>query len=273
MSSSSSTSSGSVDNASTLSVLSEPQTIGLEAQNVPVVAQDIVKFHYDARKPGKPLRLVLGEITMKLIHKKQPLDDHERQIVYNVLKSFASLKHVDSAIEKQLLLLDVLKLITGDSERVKRHYKFPDPFPQIAAFILANVEQDLATEQITADEAAAAEATSVQPSTKRRKTSNPTPQVPLSISEQATLDYIMRNIEDRKIKDKATSRSANLVGHNGIAVGQWWPFRLCALRDGAHGAMQAGIAGTEHDGAYSIVVSGMAWDTTPLLSALLEGES
>jgi hypothetical protein len=50
-------------------------------------------------------------------------------------------------------------------------------------------------------------------------------------------------------------RSANVFGHNGLSVGDWWPYQLCALRDGAHGSRQGGIAGKIAEGAYSIVIS------------------
>ncbi|KIM98050.1 hypothetical protein OIDMADRAFT_168505 [Oidiodendron maius Zn] len=50
-------------------------------------------------------------------------------------------------------------------------------------------------------------------------------------------------------------RSANVPGPNGLINGQWWPLRICALRDGAHGASEGGISGQTDKGAYSIVVS------------------
>lgn len=50
-------------------------------------------------------------------------------------------------------------------------------------------------------------------------------------------------------------RSANAVGHNGLVNGQWWPLRICAMRDGAHGEQEAGIAGQTGKGAYSVVVA------------------
>ncbi|KAG6361980.1 hypothetical protein INS49_010209 [Diaporthe citri] len=50
-------------------------------------------------------------------------------------------------------------------------------------------------------------------------------------------------------------RSAKVLGDNGLAAGDWFPYRLCALRDGAHGESQAGISGVD-DGAWSIVVAG-----------------
>lgn len=49
-------------------------------------------------------------------------------------------------------------------------------------------------------------------------------------------------------------RSANVPGSNHLQNGQWWPLRICALRDGAHGAIEAGISGQAGSGAYSIVL-------------------
>ena len=58
------------------------------------------------------------------------------------------------------------------------------------------------------------------------------------------------------IRDLTQKKPWNVVGHNGISVGQWWPFRTCMIRDGAHGASQGGIDGGEKSGAYAIVVAG-----------------
>jgi SAD/SRA domain len=51
-------------------------------------------------------------------------------------------------------------------------------------------------------------------------------------------------------------KSASFFGDNGLKVGDWWPFQLCAIRDGAHGSRVGGIYGTRQKGAYSIVLSG-----------------
>lgn len=51
-------------------------------------------------------------------------------------------------------------------------------------------------------------------------------------------------------------KSADKFGDNGLKVGDWWPFRICAVRDGAHGSMVGGIYGKSLEGAYSIVLSG-----------------
>lgn len=56
--------------------------------------------------------------------------------------------------------------------------------------------------------------------------------------------------------NKAAQRPANVIGHNGLKVGEWWPMQICALRDGAHGSLVGGIAGKKDSGAYSVIMSG-----------------
>lgn len=51
-------------------------------------------------------------------------------------------------------------------------------------------------------------------------------------------------------------RPCDIVGHNGLIVGQWWPLQMCAMRDGAHGEIEGGIHGTKDKGALSVVLSG-----------------
>ncbi|KAI0999331.1 hypothetical protein K3495_g8866 [Podosphaera aphanis] len=54
-------------------------------------------------------------------------------------------------------------------------------------------------------------------------------------------------------------RSWEVIGHNGLINGQWWPLRICCVRDGAHGELEAGISGKlgedAIEGAYSVVVA------------------
>lgn len=54
-------------------------------------------------------------------------------------------------------------------------------------------------------------------------------------------------------------RPAKVSGHNGLAVGAWFPMQRCALAKGAHGMPVAGISGSADYGAYSIVVAGGAY--------------
>ena len=56
-------------------------------------------------------------------------------------------------------------------------------------------------------------------------------------------------------------KSANFIGatqEDGTELrsGMWWPLQICAVRDGVHGEIEAGIAGKKEHGAYSVVLSG-----------------
>ena len=76
--------------------------------------------------------------------------------------------------------------------------------------------------------------------------------------------FILRGIREKKNeqgrwvstldKQNYVKNTANAFGELNLVNGQWWPTLLCALRDGAHGATQAGIHGNDK-GAYSIIVS------------------
>ena len=60
-----------------------------------------------------------------------------------------------------------------------------------------------------------------------------------------------------ELKKDASRLKANFFGEEGrgFVNGSWWPLLKCALRDGCHGATQAGIYGDLTEGAYSILVS------------------
>ena len=58
-------------------------------------------------------------------------------------------------------------------------------------------------------------------------------------------DYKAKFVPSSKYHDKGD-----------LINGQWWPFQICALRDGAHGSIQGGISGASGEGAYSCVMSG-----------------
>ncbi|KAF8537618.1 PUA-like domain-containing protein [Trichophaea hybrida] len=60
----------------------------------------------------------------------------------------------------------------------------------------------------------------------------------------------------RSLHISGEKKAADVFGHNGLAVGQWWPYQACAIRDGAHGAPIAGIYGNGALGAFSIVSAG-----------------
>ncbi|KAK5747094.1 hypothetical protein LTR17_000226 [Elasticomyces elasticus] len=79
----------------------------------------------------------------------------------------------------------------------------------------------------------------------------------ITIKKDGTKRYWTKS-DPRYLSEK---RNPNTHGHNGITVGTWFPRQLVAILRGAHGALQAGICGSEESGAYSIVSSG-AYDRT-----------
>lgn len=63
-----------------------------------------------------------------------------------------------------------------------------------------------------------------------------------------------------KLDPHYTKRPADVFGHNGLRVGDWWPFQIFALKDGAHGSRMGGIYGRSNLGAFSVVLSGGAYE-------------
>ncbi|KAI4196420.1 MAG: hypothetical protein LQ350_006565 [Teloschistes chrysophthalmus] len=60
-------------------------------------------------------------------------------------------------------------------------------------------------------------------------------------------------------KDYPYGARAAVVGAGKLQNGQWWPRQICAVRDGAHGALVDGIFGASGQGAYSVVMSGTGY--------------
>jgi hypothetical protein len=75
------------------------------------------------------------------------------------------------------------------------------------------------------------------------------------ITKKKTASSGQSRISDKLDKSYEWRKSANEVGSNGLINGQWWPTRLAVLRDGGHGAQEAGIHGQTGKGAYSIVIA------------------
>lgn len=64
------------------------------------------------------------------------------------------------------------------------------------------------------------------------------------------------NAKGTRILESHNKKSGRYFGYGDLVSGQWWPRLLCVLRDGAHGASQAGIAGIDREGATSVLVAG-----------------
>lgn len=56
--------------------------------------------------------------------------------------------------------------------------------------------------------------------------------------------------------DPRVKVDAKYFGNGDLLNGQWWPFQICALRDGAHGSTQGGISGSIEEGAHSCIMAG-----------------
>ncbi|KAH8837938.1 hypothetical protein MCOR27_008579 [Pyricularia oryzae] len=63
------------------------------------------------------------------------------------------------------------------------------------------------------------------------------------------------------IDPRLAKKNAQIVGHNGLVPGDWFPKQLVALFKGAHGASQGGIAGSKGQGAVSIIVGSAAYES------------
>ncbi|OBT65521.1 hypothetical protein VE03_04954 [Pseudogymnoascus sp. 23342-1-I1] len=74
-------------------------------------------------------------------------------------------------------------------------------------------------------------------------------------TEKGRLESGMKRTSHKLDKKYSLKRSASVVGDNCLVNGQWWPNRICALRDGAHGEQEAGIHGQVGKGTYSVVVA------------------
>ena len=167
---------------------------------------------------------------------------------------------------KALNIRNLLLNILGETAIPVGAYEYPEGLQRNASLLLERLDIEVAAEA----ELEQSKPSPQPDSTKKRRKS----QVQPSASEPSRLPtedprfkQVMRGIEifegsrrtyllDRSYRPEP--RNCKIVGNNGLVVGDWWPLRICALRDGAHGAMQAGIAGSSQTGAYSVVVSGMS---------------
>lgn len=207
-------------------------------------------------------------------HPPKVLGPSDCQILEDLLQNISSIPCITPAIEEKFSLRALLQIVVGDYPRVKHEYRFPDPFPDKANAVLEKYEainwgaseedEKDATSPTDSARKSQAEAAFYK---ARARSPSPTkkspPLIPNADHPIFGTDGIMRNImisssgvRSYCIDTRYPVRPSNVVGHNGLSVGDWWPMQLCALRDGAHGARISGIAGSKANGAFSIVVSG-----------------
>ena len=254
----------STDGEQNEATMSTAEEHGLANVEVPMEADKIHNFQFDDTLPKTAAYVVIGKITQKLVSRKIELPQEKHQVVFNIIKALNSLETLTTADEKRLEARYILETVRGDNHRARGPYRFPVFLCSDATIVLAKINA-LLEEEKKASEAIAAQQNdsddSPRPRKKQRTTAQTTEQQPTLTLEDPRLRGLMRGLVQNPTNHQAYTlegahrRNCKRVGHNGIAVGQWWPKRLCALRDGAHGASQAGIAGSENEGAYSIVVA------------------
>ena len=247
--------------------LSSATDLGLEIREVPTDPVQIVRHSFDPKNSQKPPKKIIADLTIRMIRKRGALTVEQRQRVYDILQSLSHVAFFNVDVEKMLEVKFILKALMGEWPKASGPYAFPDPFPDEAAQILERVENDLGFEQTVIEDATPSPSPPPTPTlSKKRKRPLPAPNAAprrqINLNDP-TVKSIFYNIEitdngnrrSYKLKDKTLKIPSNVVGNNGLEVGQWWPLRICALQAGAHGAMQGGIAGGATEGTFSIVVS------------------
>ena len=246
----------------------EPATaseLGLETEVVPNTEDGVRKVAFDRDVPSRPMWQVVAMCTVKMIKSGGKISDRNSQIIFNILYSLNLLGQITPQFNKDQKVRPLLLSILGETPRPTMPYEYPEPLQRTAAIILARLDEALAAEQELEPAASVSPEPgqiSPRPRKVRRSSRSATP-APLPVDDPQVRD-VMRGIivsaDGRRTyrlnpNYRPRPRDCHVFGHNGLTVGQWWPLRVCAIRDGAHGAMMAGIAGGASVGAFSIVVS------------------
>lgn len=239
---------------------------GVEDHPVPEKIESIRSYGFLKSTPSRqPPSLVVGRCTQEMSSRQRAINPEERQAVFDILKSFNSLGKFSADTNKRLRIRSIVLGILGETRVVKDPFEYPEPLQRNASILLDRLDTEIAAEQeLEQSESPKPEA---RPAKRRRQSQSQMPASDisrLSIEDSTTFKHVMRGIliggESRRTfsLDKnchPAPRNHKVFGDNGLEVGDWWPQRICALRDGAHGSMQGGIAGSLITGAFSIVVS------------------
>lgn len=237
--------------------------------SVPGSPNEILTFSFYPEIGRYEPQAIIGRFIVQLMKPERHLTTNECQVVFNILKALSQVENFTRAAEETLQIKFMLTGILGVWPKASRPYAFPEAFQEAAAAILAKVEEDLDIEEVV--DVTPPSSASPPPTGKGKKRTRKAANSRSSeFRELPTLsDLPVQSVMHNTILtggrrrvycilDKSAARPCNVFGHNGLVVGQWWPYRICALRDGAHGATQGGIAGSAKTGAYSVVVSGEA---------------
>lgn len=262
--------------------LQDPTLIGLPSVQPPVTSADFNRFRFDPRYSSYPHKRTVAAYVVALRNKGE-LPPGGHQAVQNMLKSLFRIEGLTPAIDHDYSYSWILRTIMGEcgsggSSLASKPYSFPPLLSEQASIVLDHFQDDLnigvtaeasasptpPTPPISADEKSGGKDRAKKPRSKKRKietTVDDQSARPKTYDmENPTLAAMMHNIQRGKgmsrIIDPSLKRNHNRFGSNGLGVGEWWPFHICALRDGAHGSAMGGIAGSSRDGAKSIVIGG-----------------
>ena len=238
--------------------------LGLEDEEVPTCFQAFSSFGFDPRAPTRQAWRIVALCTVGMINRKRSITHTETKAIFNILKSLSLFDQFTSDMDASLNIRGMLSSILGETPRPTAPYEYPELLQRNAAILRARLDREVAIEPSLSPEPLTSP---TQPNPRKRgRPSTAQDAVPIPI-DNPTINKVMRGIvivegkrRGYKLDQNAEPppRSCDVVGHNGLTVGQWWPRRICALRDGAHGSSMGGIAGSANTGAYSIVVSSMS---------------
>ena len=248
-----------------LETMKEAEKMGLEPMDLPNDPTKIQTFPFDPKRPTMEAHKIIAIKTVRMIREKRSVDAKEYQIIGNILKAISSIETFTADNVNMLESKYIMDGILGTIPRTRGPYDYPKSFQDVAVAILARMDQEVEVSEVP-DETPPTTTTNTSRKRSRDHTAPPPPRQSTSRQLPNTNDpayqSIMWNItvtDGRTRKYSLTNKCAaipcNRFGHNGLTMGQWFPFRICALNAGAHGATQAGIAGSEKIGAFSIVVS------------------
>ena len=249
--------------------------------------------------PTEPnaMKAYLGDCTRQVIaryavqlkqdgRKPKPLNDEQTTKLTLVLRALSNIQGLTPALEKSIGLKTALELVMDlPNNATSAKYQFPSPFPEMAkaAYRKFDAENWGNNDEVRDEDEEESNDNGDNDATPTLSSSTATPRPRRPSASQTATTVIRRPppthpiygsngimhhiLVDRggkmityKIDDRHQHISAKVFGHNGLAMGQWWPLQMCALRDGAHGMRMGGIAGSPTYGAYSIIVSGQYAD-------------
>ncbi|CAD6565230.1 MAG: hypothetical protein ASARMPRED_006518 [Alectoria sarmentosa] len=246
--------------------MAEAEKMVLEPIDLPSAPEKIQTFPFDLKHPTMRPHAILGMKTVRIVREKRQLDRKEYQIIGNILKAISSIESFTADNVNTLQSRFIMSCVLGEAPNTRGPYEYPKSFQNVAVANLTRMDQEVEVSEVPDETPPTSAATSPTETSFKRPKVGPAPRRS-AIRQQPDVNdpayqSIMWNItvtdgRTRKytLTDKSAAISCNKFGHNGVTVGQWFPFRICALNAGAHGATQAGIAGSEKTGAFSIVVS------------------